>query len=83
MTIIPDITANATLDGSSFDTTLSYEKAMWLEKIRSTWVACKFWENAKQYFLSAPYAMRMSVGFSHYILICCCCCFKQIKKALF
>lgn len=42
MTIIPDITANATLDGSSFDTTLSYEKAMWLEKIRSTWVACKF-----------------------------------------
>lgn len=41
MKIIPDITANATLDGSSFETTLTYEKSVWLEKIRSTWVACK------------------------------------------
>lgn len=38
--IIPDITANATLDGSSFDTTLTQDKLEWMEKIRSTWVAC-------------------------------------------
>lgn len=42
MKIIPDITANASLDGSSFDTSLTHEKLVWMEKIRSTWVACKF-----------------------------------------
>lgn len=43
--IIPDITANAALDGSSFDTTLTQDKLEWMEKIRSTWVACTWPEN--------------------------------------
>lgn len=50
MKIVPDITANAALDGLSFDATLSLEKARWMEHIRQTWLACKFQSTFFFYF---------------------------------
>lgn len=41
MKIVPDITENAALNGSSFDAGLTSDAAQWLNHLRQTWLACK------------------------------------------
>lgn len=41
MKIVPDITENAALGGSSFDASLTTEAAQWLQSLRQTWLSCK------------------------------------------
>lgn len=41
MKIVPDITANAALNGSSFDASLTFDASQWLNSLRQTWLACK------------------------------------------
>lgn len=41
MKIVPDITENAALNGSSFDASLTTDAAQWLLSLRQTWLACK------------------------------------------
>lgn len=41
MKIVPDITANAALNGSSFDASLTTEATQWLQSLRQTWLSCK------------------------------------------
>ncbi|XP_031636670.1 exonuclease mut-7 homolog [Contarinia nasturtii] len=56
MKIVPDITQNAALNGSSFDASLTSDAAQWLQRLRETWLAYKkgvITSNLlKQFFLS-------------------------------
>lgn len=40
MTIVPDITENATLNGTSFDATLHPDVAQWVAVLQETWNKC-------------------------------------------
>lgn len=42
MTIVPDITTNAALNGMSFDATLTDDVQKWLNGLKQTWASCKF-----------------------------------------
>lgn len=42
MKIVPDITENAALNGSSFDASLTMDASQFLMSLRQTWLACKF-----------------------------------------
>lgn len=42
ITIVPDITSNAALNGSAFDATLTPDVAQWLENLRQTWNLCMY-----------------------------------------
>lgn len=42
MKIVPDITQNAALDGSSFDASLPVDASQWLQRLRETWLACMY-----------------------------------------
>lgn len=42
MKIVPDITENAALNGSSFDASLTSDALDYLQKLRQTWVSCKY-----------------------------------------
>lgn len=40
MKIVPDITENAALNGSSFDASLTTEASQWLHSLRQTYLSC-------------------------------------------
>lgn len=40
MKIVPDITENAALNGSSFDASLTTDAAQWLQSLRQTYLSC-------------------------------------------
>lgn len=42
MTIVPDITENAALNGTSFDASLHPDTSQWFEVLNQTWNKCNF-----------------------------------------
>lgn len=50
MKIVPDITENAALNGSSFDASLTSDAADYLNRLRQTWVSCKCPPKKYSYF---------------------------------